>query len=42
MIIYHFPEMGEEQGDDNTWIRSFEINNQTVTNENEAHIFIYH
>ena len=37
-----FSRDGEEQGDDNTWIRSFEINNQTVTNENEAHIFIYH
>lgn len=33
---------GEPQGDANTWIRSFEIVNQTIDNENEAHNKIYH
>lgn len=37
-----FSRDGQNQGDDNTWIKSFEVNNQTITNENEAHIFIYH
>ncbi|MEM5564924.1 DUF6452 family protein [Psychroserpens sp. AS72] len=33
---------GSAQGDDDTWITSFEIINQTIENENAAQIIIYH
>ncbi|MFT5846185.1 MAG: hypothetical protein ACJARX_001317 [Psychroserpens sp.] len=37
-----FKKDGEAEGDDDTWIRSFEIINETIENENAAQIYIYH